>query len=31
VLESTQFEAFVSGVLKDRIAVMKAWSFERLA
>lgn|SRR5690349_11904725 len=31
VLESTQFDAFVSGVLKDRVAVMKAWSFERLA
>ena len=31
VLESTQFEAYFEGVMKDRIEVVKAWSFERLA
>lgn len=30
-LESTQFEAYLEGVMKDRIEVVKAWSFERLA
>jgi len=30
VLESTQWEAYFEGVMKDRFAVVKAWSFERL-
>jgi hypothetical protein len=30
VLESAAFTAYLDGVMKDRCAVIKAWSFERL-
>lgn len=30
VLESSPFQAYLDGAMKERCAVIKAWSFERL-